>query len=98
MNPIDSAALNQDWPAQAGLPPPACSLFSGPMPADLEGIVRIAAVHNYSDVHLGVGEEPRFRFRGDIIRTGWPVTDADTFGRWTEEMLSMSLLEGFRRK
>jgi twitching motility protein PilT len=68
------------------------------MPEDLEGIVRIAAEHNYSDVHLGVGEEPRYRFRGDIIRTGWPVTDGATFGRWTEEMLSMGVLESFRRK
>ena len=98
MNPLDLAALNQDWPAAAGPPPPACGPFSGPMPGDLEGIVRIAAEQNYSDVHLGVGEEPRFRCRGDIIRTGWPVTDADTFSRWTEEVLSMSMLEGFRRK
>ena len=97
-NPVDLAALNQDWPAAAGPPPPACSPFSGPMPGDLEGIVRIAAEQNYSDVHLGVGEEPRFRCRGDIIRTGWPVTDADTFSRWTEEVLSMSMLEGFRRQ
>jgi twitching motility protein PilT len=73
-------------------------VVSCPIPGDLEGIVRIAAEHNYSDVHLGVGEEPRFRFRGDIIRTGWPVTDAATFSRWTEEMVGMSLIEGFKRK
>ena len=76
----------------------AGGLVNCPMPGDLEGIVRIAAEHNYSDVHLGVGEAPRFRFRGDIIRTGWPVTDATTFGRWTEEMVGMSMLESFRRK
>jgi twitching motility protein PilT len=73
-------------------------LISCPMPGDLEGIVRIAAEHGYSDVHLGVGEEPRFRFRGDIIRTGWPVTAAATFSRWTEELLGMGLIEGFKRK
>ena len=114
MKSFDGAAIKHDWPVKAGLPPPACGpsgyrypggpidvpgdLISCPMPGDLEGIVRIAAEHNYSDVHLGVGEEPRFRFRGDIIRTGWPVTDAATFGRWTGEMLGTSLLEGFRRK
>ena len=73
-------------------------LINGAMPADLEGIVRIAAKNNYSDVHIGVGEEPRFRSRGDIIRTGWPVTDGATFGRWIEEVLVMSQLEDFRRK
>ena len=73
-------------------------MISCPMPENLEGIVRIAAEHNYSDIHLGVGEEPRYRYRGDIIRTGWPVTDGATFGRWTEEMLSLGMLESFRRK
>lgn len=73
-------------------------LISCPMPGNLEGIVRIAAEHSYSDVHLGVGEEPRFRSRGDIIRTGWPVTDAATFNRWTEEILGISLIEGFKRQ
>ena len=115
MKSSDGPAVNQDWPVQAGLPPPARGpgrfwqpgggsideaggLIGCPMPEDLEGIVRIAAEHNYSDVHLGVGEEPRYRFRGDIIRTGWPVTDGATFGRWTEEMLGMGMPESFRRK
>ena len=90
--------ISQDWPVKAGPPPPAVGLINAPMPGDLEGIVRIAASHNYSDVHIGVGEEPRFRCRGDIIRSGWPVTDAATFGRWSEEVLGMSQLEDFRRK
>ena len=90
--------ISQDWPVKAGPPPPAAGLINAPMPGDLEGIVRIAASHNYSDVHIGVGEEPRFRCRGDIIRSGWPVTDAATFGRWSEEVLGMSQLEDFRRK
>ncbi len=98
-------ALPEPPSAPSGLSQPgggpidrAEGLINGPMPADLEGIVRIAAKNNYSDVHIGVGEEPRFRSRGDIIRTGWPVTDGATFGRWSEEVLVMSQLEDFRRK
>ena len=73
-------------------------LVSCPIPGDLEAIVRIASDHNYTDVHLGVGEEPRYRFRGDIIQTGWPITDTATFRRWIEEMLDQGQIEVFQRK
>ena len=74
------------------------NLSSCPMPGDLEGIVRMAAEQNYSDIHLGVGEEPRFRFRGDIIRTGWPVTDKATFDVWREVLTGSKLIDGFQSK
>ena len=65
------------------------------MPASLEGIVRLAQQQNYSDVHLGVGEEPRYRARGDMLRTGWPITDSATFHAWLKEMLSPSQIDQF---
>lgn len=93
-------------------PPPPSSLFhragrqrpvaaaamdpSG-MPGNLEGIVRIAFEQRYSDVHLGVGEEPRYRSRGDMIRTGWPITDAVTFRDWLREMLTPAEIDQFLR-
>jgi twitching motility protein PilT len=67
------------------------------MPATLEEIVRFAHQQNYSDVHLGVGEEPRFRCRGEMLRSGWPVTDAATFARWLREMLSPAAIDSFQR-
>jgi twitching motility protein PilT len=67
------------------------------MPITLEGIVRIAYEQNYSDVHLGVGEEPRYRDRGDMVRTGWPVTDGITFRDWLREMLSPADIDAFLR-
>jgi twitching motility protein PilT len=67
------------------------------MPANLEGIVRIAFERNFSDVHLGVGEQPRFRSRGDIVRTGWPVTDSTTFLDWMREMLGPAEIDMFQR-
>ena len=72
-------------------------LGNGSQPASLEGIVRIANEKGYSDVHLGVGEAPRFRARGEIAGTGWPVTDAATFNGWMREMLSPGAIDAFQR-
>jgi twitching motility protein PilT len=74
---------------------PATAPAKGAMPSSLEGIVRLAQQQNYSDVHLGVGEEPRYRARGDMLRTGWPVTDSATFHAWLKEMLSPSQIDQF---
>ena len=54
----------------------------------LAQIVRVAFEKGYSDVHLGVGEVPRFRDRGEINPTEWPVTDRETFLSWIAEILS----------
>jgi twitching motility protein PilT len=67
------------------------------MPPTLEGIVRLANERNYSDVHVGVGEEPRYRARGDMLRTGWPVTDQASFNAWMQEMLSPAEIDRFLR-
>ncbi len=77
----------------AVIPPTAPA--KGAMPSSLEGIVRLAQQQDYSDVHLGVGEEPRYRARGDMLRTGWPVTDSATFHAWLKEMLSPSQIDQF---
>ncbi|SBO42977.1 type IV pilus twitching motility protein PilT [Cyanobium sp. NIES-981] len=67
----------------------------GPIPPNLEGIVRLAYARNYSDVHAGVGEAPRYRSRGDMLRTGWPVTDQATFTAWLREMLTPAEIDRF---
>jgi twitching motility protein PilT len=63
----------------------------------MEGIVRIAYEKNFSDIHLGVGEEPRYRNRGEIVRTGWPVTDKTTFREWLRQILEPSDVDSFQR-
>jgi twitching motility protein PilT len=50
--------------------------------------VRHAYDKGYSDVHVGVGEVPRYRNRGEIDPTDWPVTDRPTFYSWLHEILS----------
>ena len=67
------------------------------MPDTVEGIVRIAHLNNISDVHLGVGEEPRYRSRGDILRTNWPITDPACFRQWLRELLDPGELDVFLR-
>ncbi len=84
-------------PAPAPQPQPAPSADPGGLPESLEAIVRIAYDRSYSDVHIGVGEEPRYRARGDMLRTGWPVTDTATFNRWVKEMLTPAQLDAFQR-
>ena len=64
----------------------------------LASIVRVAHERNYSDVHVGVGEEPRFRDRGDMTRTGWPVTDSIRFRDWMREMLTPAEIDTFLRE
>ncbi|MFM7676627.1 MAG: type IV pilus twitching motility protein PilT, partial [Synechococcus sp.] len=69
----------------------------GAQPDTLQEIVRLAHERKHSDVHLGVGEEPRYRARGEMVRTGWPVTDLATFRGWLREMMSPAEIDGFQR-
>jgi twitching motility protein PilT len=85
------------FPAAAGMASAERAPDLGELPATLEEMVRIADERNYSDVHLGVGEQPRYRARGDMLRTGWPVTDEATFYRWASEMISQAQIEKFQR-
>ena len=68
---------------------------SGPT---LEQIVRLAHEKGHSDIHLGVGESPRYRARGEIQTTDWPVSDRITFDRWLSEILSPQQIDSFLRE
>lgn len=81
-----SAPANGHRPA----PPPAMPVARKPTNGSptLAEIVRTAYDKGFSDVHAGVGEIPRFRNRGEIDTTDWPVTDRDTFFSWLQEILT----------
>ena len=68
---------------------------SGPT---LEQIVRLAHEQGHSDIHLGVGESPRYRARGEIQKTDWPASDRITFDRWLSEILSPQQIDSFLRE
>ena len=76
--------------APARPPAPPASRRTAPTPGQptLAEIVRHAYDKGYSDVHVGVGEVPRYRNRGEIDPTDWPVTDRPTFYSWLHEILS----------
>jgi twitching motility protein PilT len=63
----------------------------------LAQIVRRAFDEGYSDIHVGVGEIPRFRDRGEMNTTEYPATDRDTFYSWIREVLSDEDVEKFER-
>jgi twitching motility protein PilT len=59
-------------------------------------LVREAFDKGFSDVHLGVGEIPRFRNRGEIDTTNYPVSDEATFMGWLREILSDEEIRRFQ--
>ncbi|MBA4732894.1 MAG: type IV pilus twitching motility protein PilT [Synechococcus sp. MED-G133] len=78
---------------------PAESATSSPHGApNLEAIVKIAHEQGHSDVHLGVGEVPRYRARGEMQTTEWPATDLSTFQGWLREILSPQQIDTFFRE
>ncbi|MBU6250156.1 MAG: PilT/PilU family type 4a pilus ATPase [Cyanobacteria bacterium REEB417] len=105
MTPPESPSLfPRTSPFPAGGHPaasvPAAPAAVAPAPASvaLEAIVRIAHEQGHSDVHLGIGEEPRYRSRGEMLCSGLPVTDAATFARWLRELLSPAEIDRFQRE
>lgn len=87
-------------------PPPAAARSSSqtksnqtkPSPGQptLEQLVKEAYDKGFSDIHVGVHETPRFRNRGEIDKTDYPVTDLDTFFSWLKEVLSDEEIKRFQ--
>ena len=64
----------------------------------LEYIIKKAYEGGYSDIHVGVGEVPRLRDRGEMALTEYPKTDANTFMSWLYEVLSEFEVEKFKQE
>ncbi|MDJ0691578.1 MAG: type IV pilus twitching motility protein PilT [Xenococcaceae cyanobacterium MO_188.B32] len=64
----------------------------------LEYIVRKAFESGFSDIHLGVGEVPRMRDRGEMMLTDYPKTDHNTFMSWLYEILSNKEIQKFQQE
>jgi twitching motility protein PilT len=63
---------------------------------NLEQLVTEAHEKGFSDIHLGVGEVPRMRDRGEMNETNYPVTDEPTFWSWLHEVLSDQEIQRFK--
>ncbi|MCC5645986.1 type IV pilus twitching motility protein PilT [Nostoc sp. CHAB 5824] len=81
-----------------GSPPPIPSSVrpknSSPQ-ITLAQLIREAYDQGYSDLHLGVGEIPRFRNRGEIQSTDYPETDKETFMNWLREVMTEGEIQRF---
>jgi twitching motility protein PilT len=64
----------------------------------LEYIIKKAYEQGFSDIHLGVGEVPRMRDRGDMASTQYPKTDLNTFMSWLYEVLSEEEVNRFKKE
>jgi twitching motility protein PilT len=64
----------------------------------LEYIIRQAFESGYSDIHLGVGEVPRMRDRGEMAITDYPKTDYNTLMSWLYEVLTEEEVKRFKKE
>ncbi len=89
-------------------PPPKTAPVASKPPSPFQGdrapgaptlaeIIRGAFDKGFSDVHIGVGEVPRYRDRGEIAHTEWPVTDKATFYSWMKEILTDEEIDKFEK-
>lgn len=67
-----------------------------PSQPTLYQIIHQAYEQGCSDVHLGVGEVPRLRNRGEMELTDYPQTDQTTFMSWLREVLSDAEIQRFQ--
>ena len=81
--------------AKTPMPHSGCAWAKNAAPT-LEQLVREAYDQGISDLHLGVGEVPRFRDRGQIIITDYPEIDEAMFFGWLREILSDQQIEQFK--
>lgn len=80
-------------------PPPmpmAMATPKKPVGMTLAQLIQEAFDQGFSDVHLGVGEIPRFRNRGEIETTNYPETDKETFMSWLREIMSDGEIQRFQ--
>ena len=63
----------------------------------LEEIIFLSNDKGYSDIHLGVGEVPRVRDRGQMEHLDFPETDHPTFMSWLHEMMKDEEIEQFEK-
>ncbi|NCS14945.1 MAG: PilT/PilU family type 4a pilus ATPase [Microcystis aeruginosa G13-12] len=84
-------------PSQAASPQTPPRPGRAPNQPTLEHLIRMAFDRGYSDVHLGVGEKPRMRDRGEMIILDYPEIDINTFYSWLREILGEEEILRFKK-
>jgi twitching motility protein PilT len=89
------AAIARATGHRAAAPPPMPGGAAAGGPT-LAKIIREAFDKGYSDIHVGVGEVPRFRNRGEITSTDYPVITPQLFDSWLTEILTPEQVVDFK--
>ncbi|MGQ4649873.1 PilT/PilU family type 4a pilus ATPase [Lyngbya aestuarii] len=98
--PVTEATASYSSPAKSSieLQTPLHGAGSPPGQPTLNQIIRNAHAKGFSDIHLGVGEVPRVRNRGEMELTNYPETDKLTFMSWLQEVLTDQEIRRFQEK
>lgn len=100
MSPASPSPAKPAVPAGHRPAPPPAAMRGRSKPAagqpTMEQLVKEAFDKGFSDIHTGVGEVPRFRNRGEIAVTDYPVTDRETFFGWLKEILGDEEIKRFQ--
>ena len=107
--PINSETIREDTNVRKGAPlkvsprnnsrPPVTPMHRSPGQPSLKELVELAYKEGYSDVHLGVGELPRMRDRGEmVILNQFPEIDLNTFMSWLREILREEEIQRFKKE
>ena len=97
---VERAASTPASAHRPGTPPPMSNPIGSRSSSKLtlEYLIKEAYEQGYSDLHLGVGEVPRFRNRGEIQTTNYPETDKETFNSWMQEVMTEAEIQGFEER
>jgi twitching motility protein PilT len=99
-DPQAQAAPRSTPPAASSAKARMPARSTGPLPGNptLAQLIRYAYDKGFSDVHLGVGEAPRYRNRGEMEITDHPETDRVTFMSWLQEVLTDEEIRSFHER
>lgn len=95
--PNGSRGLVNPAAHRPGTPPPAQNTAGkNSLQPTFEQLIKEAHEKGFSDIHLGIGEVPRFRNRGEIDTTNYPETDQETFMSWLHDILTEEEIKRFQ--
>jgi len=95
--PNGSRGLVNPAAHRPGTPPPVQNTAGkNSLQPTFEQLIKEAHEKGFSDIHLGIGEVPRFRNRGEIDTTNYPETDQETFMSWLHDILTEEEIKRFQ--
>lgn len=96
--PNGSRGMTNPAAHRPGAPPPMARNVTSANSSQptFKQLILEANEKGFSDIHLGVGEVPRFRNRGEIDTTDYPETDKETFMSWLRETLTEEEIKRFQ--